>query len=705
MEIGISSPLPSGFGTRPWLIQTHGSRKDGQSVVAMPDRSLHETIIPEMQGKICLGSVYDGTWLMMVDEATNDCSLLSVTSRRRPKIPLPQLPPTTDYKGATCGVVGSPSPPAANFTVVIAGDGESEENFLLCCRSGDEEWTDLTAADGHATFSGTMVSHAGKLYAGNLIMMDDDAGGGGAVRSHFLSTVGKAVAMNGSTARHLLVSSGDLFSVLIKYQGRPYDGSLIRMTVRRLDLSDLVWRRVESIGSDRVFLLSGDYGFSCSAAAAGMQGNCVYLVWSSCDCERLYKFCLDDMTKSFHRILPNPTEPCCRAYWVVPDDIQASEFEGQALMSAPSSNEITSPIDFNNHPEEQSKGISLPPWQDLPLELLELVASNLSLVDRIRFPAVCKSWSKISNPIGQAKVWPWLMHISKQDGECQMFDPLRGEQYTLQVKKFKTESDRHFFRSAKDGWVVASAGLDNNDVFVINPFTQDIVKPPMFEWYYRFHGVTFSSTPASPDSVIFGVCSSPNGKYVSMETWRPEEDLWSQFESEHEERPFPVAYNNPIYFRGEFYCLGRKGNLAIFNPDDNTWRVLDKPEPVHAELQVFDDDHEGATFCYLVELGEGLISVFLRNADEPPRVFKLDEMKMAWIEVEDIGGAALFVDYRASFGLLSPGAGNGNRIYFPRYSEDGKHAAFYDMETKVYHPTFYGVKEPLNCVWVVPNLQ
>jgi hypothetical protein len=62
--------------------------------------------------------------------------------------------------------------------------------------------------------------------------------------------------------------------VWIKYLGRPYDGSLIKIVVRRLNLSDLVWtRRVESIGSNRLFLLSGNYGLSCSAAAAGMQGN------------------------------------------------------------------------------------------------------------------------------------------------------------------------------------------------------------------------------------------------------------------------------------------------------------------------------------------------------------------------------------------------------------------------------------------------
>lgn len=316
----------------------------------------------------------------------------------------------------------------------------------------------------------------------------------------------------------------------------------------------------------------------------------------------------------------------------------------------------------------------------------------------------------VSSPIGQAQVWPWLMHISnsKKDGTCKMFDPLCGKQHTLKVEAFKSDdSYGHIFRSSKNGWVVTSAGRYENEIFIINPFTQDIVELPLFETnWYRFHGVTLSSAPTSPNSIAFGVYSSTNGKFLGMETWRHGEDSWSdEYDFDHEEDPFPIAYNNPVYFCGEFYCLGRKGNLGVFNPSDCTWRVLEKPEPIYTELQVFDDDHDGAKFCYLVDLGEDLISVFMRNADEPPRVFRLDQMKtMEWVEVKDIGGSALFVDYRASFGVVSPGAGNGNRIYFPSYSEDGKHVVFYGMETKVYHPSFYGVKELLNCVWVVPNL-
>jgi hypothetical protein len=77
-------------------------------------------------------------------------------------------------------------------------------------------------------------------------------------------------------------------------------------------------RRVDGIGTDRAFLISGHYGFSCAAMEGLVQGNCVYIVWSGCDCERIYMFCLDDMTISLQPILPHPTEDLRRGFWSVP---------------------------------------------------------------------------------------------------------------------------------------------------------------------------------------------------------------------------------------------------------------------------------------------------------------------------------------------------------------------------------------------------
>ena len=45
------SSLPSGFGTRPWLVQ--GTRGVRLTFVDSSDGSSHAMVVPEMQGKTC----------------------------------------------------------------------------------------------------------------------------------------------------------------------------------------------------------------------------------------------------------------------------------------------------------------------------------------------------------------------------------------------------------------------------------------------------------------------------------------------------------------------------------------------------------------------------------------------------------------------------------------------------------------------------
>ncbi|CAO2191638.1 unnamed protein product [Urochloa humidicola] len=299
MESYNCSPLPSGFGTRPWLIQVDGRRKQ-QTVTFVDslDRSLHEVAVPEMQHKICLGCVHNGEWLVMLDELAGDCFLLRL--RDSHKIPLPPFRDLLEFVGR-CALLGSPMSPSC--TVVISSRPDSDQNFLVYCRPGDEVWTKLAAATAAGTIYGYITCCARKLYiaASCKIVAVDVIDG--EVRTELMGA-GVREAFYQSCKCYLVDSCGVLFDVQVEYFGRPDQGTLIEIVVHRLDYcSDdgdgPVWMRVESIGDDRVFLLAGDYGFSCPAGGGLGQGNSIYLVWSSCDCERLYRFCLDDRTIRF----------------------------------------------------------------------------------------------------------------------------------------------------------------------------------------------------------------------------------------------------------------------------------------------------------------------------------------------------------------------------------------------------------------------
>jgi hypothetical protein len=99
--------LPPGFGTRPWLVQ--GSRGDTLTFVDVSDLSLHETVVPEVRGKTCLGGMH-GDWLLMLHESTADCFLLRISTNPRTKIQLPPLHQPLNFL-STIKMLESPDSP------------------------------------------------------------------------------------------------------------------------------------------------------------------------------------------------------------------------------------------------------------------------------------------------------------------------------------------------------------------------------------------------------------------------------------------------------------------------------------------------------------------------------------------------------------------------------------------------------------------
>ncbi|XP_078151823.1 F-box/kelch-repeat protein At1g57790-like [Carex rostrata] len=334
----------------------------------------------------------------------------------------------------------------------------------------------------------------------------------------------------------------------------------------------------------------------------------------------------------------------------------------------------------------------------MPIDMVQLLSEKLLLKDSDRLQAVCKPWMNPSNPIKEEQVW--LMYCPKKLGTCEMYNPSKDKQFTLNLKKlYSNEPSRLLF--SKDGWVLALQGCDK--LYLLNPFTNDFHHLPILEYPYSYSGIAMSCAPNSSSCVVFAVVGPPRGEFTRIIAWHYGQEEWYHLEFDNN-FPFPMADNNPVFINGKFYCLGRLGNLGVFNPEKNTWRVLDKPSPIYSDLDQAPEF--GTEYCYLLECNGDLISVFRAVNMDYVRVYKLDRSKnMSWTRLEDLGDLTLFLDFRTSIARALPCKSYSNKLYLPRLHDETNTATFYyNLKIKMHNPDFKCLREPYNCVWMEPNL-
>lgn len=349
--------------------------------------------------------------------------------------------------------------------------------------------------------------------------------------------------------------------------------------------------------------------------------------------------------------------------------------------------------------KEDTEGIYVAPWSNIPIELLELFVPKLSFIDYMHVQAVCKGWSLMTKPIQHAKTHPMLMSFcAKSSGAYKLFDPINEKEYTVK-DSLLCSVHRQTLRFSKHGWVLVTKG--HRCIFAVNPFTREEFRLPRMR-RQMFNGISFSSVPKSPDSIIFAIFKHPCDVSLDAILWRAGDKHWTK-KKLFCDVPFYTTFSNPVFFDNEFYCLGAHGNLGVFNPVDMTWRVLDKPEPIRANAPPAGD-----RYCHLSEFKGDLIAVFRPYDAKPIEMFKLDQLpEMSWTKLERLDESVLFLDNWSATVRSSPEYGCCNRVYLPMSGSseagDGKASAFYDLEDGEYRPAFYGLIEPINSIWMEPN--
>lgn len=566
----------------------------------------------ELKGKQCLACL-QGQWLLMLDAASsNHCFFVSPLD----DMTIISLPPldTPLEPLRRCAISSSPLSP--DCTIVFS---TFMDTYLAYTRPGEDDWWQLDTDDDdddELLLMGDIVSCQGKMYVptdmSSIAMLDVSS-----YPPHIERRGIPEPSCIHSMANAMLVESqGEVF-LLRHYGYGARDSELLDIDLHRLvhatdDGGDYVWRKVDTIG-DRAIFVADNCVVMSDATKAGIRPDCVYLLHQRCrHGVRLYTIRLDDRTTTF-TLLPYLTSNDS-IYWLLPAPISSivddttQHYSGAIVHSS-------SKID-----QENGDGISVvdiaseqasPCWCGLPTDMVEEIVSKISLIDYFRLRQVCKGWSSIVKPIHYAQrysTYPMLMSIcSTSTGVYKLFDPIVEQEYTMKNNRAGlAQSQDHFqmllFSSRHDGWVLATRG--DKYMYATNPFTGEMFEFPeaTFPVDNQFDGICLSAAPTSPDCIAFSVEKdrNPTGRnrsvYVTL--WRAGDEQWTMQRID-DHTPFRTAYCNPVFYDGEFYCLGTRGGLA----NNTTWRVLDKPEaPVLVDGNNFGDDPiPGDMYCHLLE--------------------------------------------------------------------------------------------------------
>ncbi|KAF7152239.1 hypothetical protein RHSIM_Rhsim01G0008700 [Rhododendron simsii] len=126
--------------------------------------------------------------------------------------------------------------------------------------------------------------------------------------------------------------------------------------------------------------------------------------------------------------------------------------------------------------------------------------------------------------------------------------------------------------------------------------------------------------------------------------------------------PYFIFDCNPVFHHGEFYCLGQHGNLGVFNPDENYWRVLDKPHRQPEPCDPFLSHKRN----FLVECNGELLLVSMSFIGRSISVSKLDSVEMMSHKVDSLGDQMLYVSNASSLSAIRVVQGMENKIYLPK---------------------------------------
>ncbi|XP_039169551.1 F-box/kelch-repeat protein At1g57790-like [Eucalyptus grandis] len=331
-------------------------------------------------------------------------------------------------------------------------------------------------------------------------------------------------------------------------------------------------------------------------------------------------------------------------------------------------------------------------WEELPQEILELIAGRLAMEDFLAFRGVCTSWrsAAVRDTYNAKSKAPWLM-IYVGNGVAEFFSISRGRTHQVRLPGSRPQAVN------PTRWILVSRwGFDQrvsrwgNQYCIFNPLSRVGIELPALTKFrhksrlrplkrhrcsgsIRIHRIALSSSPSSSGDYTVMVTLCRDLRSLGYALHRSGEDAWTGVSA---------AANLPrstflqlIHYDGQFVALDSRSRIM----------TLDERE-CRMQLRLFLG-HNFAGYPYLVECSGALLVVWKiwdqeDGTVESIRVFAVDLEEGGQEEVLNLGNAALFLNgnsaISAEFNSESclPGI-KPNRIYF---HDKDKKMHYYSME-------------------------
>lgn len=327
-------------------------------------------------------------------------------------------------------------------------------------------------------------------------------------------------------------------------------------------------------------------------------------------------------------------------------------------------------------------------WPNLPLELMDMVATHCSISDLAMLRAICTSWQtvgkricrSISNYIGSPTWFASSTLITIEDECCSFYNPL----YNLSHTEVIPEVVDTLILGSMHGWLILARQSDPGSAFLFNITTKIRVELPRYSPSHCFTHAWLSSPPNSPDCYI--ICMEDT--VVDIGIIRRGEENWTYYDSH---RSIMLSCT-PTLCQGKLYCMDKKGRIAVFDP--NNLRgisefAFEQPQPMKRWKR-----HHPFEQNFLVDCEGELLAIFLGDHEtNKVSAFALNPAHGTWKIVRSLGDHLLFISKGSSLVEKEKEKGTADKIYLPKFTAEGDHI-IYDFAASAYRTRLVGVCDP-----------